>query len=63
MQAEALLHACPECTPYAGPECGYYETMPLFVINSFLAGSETGRLIHVDGRDNSFMIMTVEKIS
>ena len=39
---------------------GYYETLPLYALNSFLAGKEKGRLIHIDVYKGRYMVMSVE---
>jgi hypothetical protein len=47
-----------QCREFTCEKSGYYETLPLLVVNSFLA-SQKGRLIHVDGCNDSYMVMTV----
>ncbi len=39
---------------------GYYETLPLYALNSFLAGNEQGRLIHIDVNKGRYMVMSVD---
>nr|MBF0221439.1 hypothetical protein [Desulfobulbaceae bacterium] len=39
--------------------CGYYETLPLYALNSFLTTKE-GRLIHLDVKNGRYMLMTVD---
>lgn len=47
------------CRPYSYEEsCGYYETLPLYVLNHFLLG-EKGQLIHIDVSAGRYMIMQV----
>ncbi len=42
----------------------YYETLPLYVLNSFLqeTGKDYGTLIHIDGDGDKFMVMQVETL-
>lgn len=42
--------------------CGYYETLPLYVLNRFV-NREKGKLIHIDGKAESCMIVTVTSLS
>ncbi len=41
--------------------CGYYETLPFYVLNSFL-GNMVGSLLHIDVKDGKYMVMAVETI-
>jgi hypothetical protein len=52
----ALTKGCPRyCYEEA---CGYYETLPLYVLTRFLA-AEKGQLLHIDGSEERYMIMQV----
>lgn len=46
--------------PYEA-SCAYYETLPLYVLNRFLA-HECGRLIHVDVCRGRYMVMSVDNL-
>ncbi len=48
-----------DCPRYCYEEaCGYYETLPLYVLTRFLA-AEQGRLLHIDVSEERYMIMQV----
>ena len=52
----------PQCRPFRyEDDCGYYETLPLFVINSFLE-RKSGSLIHIDCRNNRTMAIMVARL-
>ncbi len=54
-----LMNINKKCHRYQYEEtCGYYETLPLYVLNRFLAG-EKGRLLHIDGNEGRYMVMQV----
>ncbi|MDX1296051.1 MAG: hypothetical protein R3302_07280 [Sulfurimonadaceae bacterium] len=55
-----LLQANTGCRRYAyESSCGYYETLPLYVLNRFLT-EEKGRLVHIDCSDGRYMVMNVD---
>ncbi len=48
-----------QCSRFAYEEqCGYYETQPLFAVNSFLE-QKKGRMIHIDTNAEQYMVITV----
>ncbi len=62
-EAAKIMTQHPKCIRYVYEEpCGYYETLPFYVLNSFLGGTER-RLIHIDvSSTRSYMVMTVENL-
>lgn len=58
-EAKSLLNRHEQLKRYDYEEsCGYYETLPLYVLNRFIT-EKTGRLIHVDLYEECYMVMTV----
>lgn len=58
-QCNEIMHRHPQCCRYRYEKsCGYYETLPLYVMNSFLADSK-GTLIHIDEHEGAYMVMSV----
>jgi len=58
---DALLARFPQCRRYAYESaCGYYETLPLYVLARF-ASEEPGSLVHLDVSQERYMIMRLER--
>jgi hypothetical protein len=58
--AAQFLEANRECSRYRYEDsCGYYETLPMYVLNRFLT-EEKGRLVHVDCSEGRYMVMDVD---
>ena len=58
-EAKSLLNRHKQLKQYDYEEsCGYYETLPLYVLNRFIT-EKPGRLIHVDLYEEYYMVMTV----
>ena len=56
---EEIMNMNRGCRRYSyEASCGYYETLPIYVLNRFLS-SEKGRLIHIDVSGERYMIMQV----
>ena len=59
-EAEACLLMADGASRYAYESgCGYYETLPLYVLSRFLE-EERGRLLHIDVSDGRYMVMGVD---
>ncbi len=59
-EATKITNMHTECKRYCYENsCGYYETLPLYVLNRFLS-KKKGRLIHVDVNEERYMVMNVD---
>ena len=59
-EATKIMNMHAECKRYYYENsCGYYETLPLYVINRFLS-QKKGRLIHIDVSVERYMIINVD---
>ncbi len=55
-----IINSHAQCLHYWYEEtCGTYETLPMYVLNSFLA-TEQGTMIHIDKHDEQYMVMSVK---
>ncbi len=60
VEASEIMAMHAGCIQYCYEEsCGYYETLPLYVLNRFLL-QENGRLIHIDVCEERFMVMNID---
>ena len=58
-EATKTMNMHTECRRYHYENsCGYYETLPLYVLNRFLL-QKKGRLIHIDVNEERYMVMNV----